>query len=63
MGAELDYGDRIPVISDFIENELVRLEEDQKQYVNNPAPIEVLNHLFRQALNEVWNKENTSGTN
>jgi predicted nucleotidyltransferase len=37
MGAELDYGNRIPIISEFIESELSRLEEDQKQYVNNPA--------------------------
>ncbi len=53
-GVELDYGDRIPVISDFIEMELVRLEESQKQYVNNPAPSAVLDDLFRQALKEVW---------
>jgi uncharacterized protein len=53
-GAELDYGDRIPVISDFIEMELVRLEEDQKQYLNNPAPSAILDDLFRQALKEAW---------
>jgi len=52
-GAELDYGDRIPVISDFIESELVRLEEDQKQYKNNPAPFDVLDDRFREALKEV----------
>ena len=54
MGVELDYGDRIPVISDFIETELARLEEDSKQYVNNPPPVEVLDELFRQALHEIW---------
>ena len=54
VGAELDYGDRIPVISDFIEGELVRFEEDEKQYKNNPAPISVLDDLFKQALREVW---------
>jgi len=54
VGAELDYGDRIPVISDFIENELARLEEDEKQYKNNPAPISMLDDLFKQALREVW---------
>ena len=54
MGAELDYADRIPVISEFIESDLARLEESQKQYVNNPAPTEILDDLFRQALNEVW---------
>ena len=54
MGDELDYGDRIPAISDFIAAELARLEEDQKQYQNNPAPISVLDELFRNALHEIW---------
>ncbi len=54
-GAELDYGDRIPVISDFIQDELYRLEEDQKQYKNNPAPVAVLDDLFRRALRETLN--------
>lgn len=54
-GDELDYGDRIPVISDFIAAELTRLEEDQKQYKNNPAPTLVLDDLFRMALREIWN--------
>lgn len=53
-GAELDYGDRIPVISNFIESELARLDEDQKQYKNNPAPMDLLDDLFRQALKEIW---------
>lgn len=53
-GDELDYGARIPVISDFISAELSRLEEDQKQYKNNPAPAEVLDELFRKALHEIW---------
>jgi len=55
MGDELDYGDRIPVISDFITAELSRLEEDQKEYKNNPAPALVLDELFRNALREIWN--------
>ena len=54
LGAELDYGDRIPVISEFLEFELNRLEEDQKDYKNNPAPVAVLDDLFRQALKEVY---------
>jgi hypothetical protein len=54
MGAELDYGDRIAVISEFIEKEFARLEESQKEYVNNPAPIEILDNLLRQALKEIW---------
>lgn len=54
MGAELDYGPRIPAISDFITTELARLEADQKQYKNNPAPTSVLDDLFRSALKEIW---------
>jgi uncharacterized protein len=46
MGAELDYGSRVSVISEFIERELARLEENQKEYVNNPAPVEILDDLF-----------------
>jgi predicted nucleotidyltransferase len=56
MGAELEYGDRIPVISEFIEAELARLEEDNRQYVNNPAPVEVLDELFRHALYQISNQ-------
>jgi predicted nucleotidyltransferase len=55
LGDELDYGARIPAISDFIAAELTRLEEDQKQYQNNPAPTSVLDDLFRNALREIWN--------
>ena len=55
LGDELDYGARIPAISDFIATELARLEEDQKQYQNNPAPTSVLDDLFRNALREIWN--------
>jgi len=54
MGAELDYGDRIPVISDYIEQEIIRLTDDQNQYENNMAPVDLLDGLFRQALKEVW---------
>ncbi len=54
LGDELDYGDRIPVISDFIAAELARLEADQKQYKNHPVPTAVLDDLFRNALREVW---------
>ena len=53
-GAELSYGDRIPVISEFIEKELARLEENSKQYENNSPPVDVLDNLFRQSFNEVW---------
>ena len=54
MGAELDYGDRIPVISDFIEKEIARLEAEQNQFKNDPVPVDILDGLFRRALKEVW---------
>ena len=53
-GAELSYEDRIPVISEFIEKELARLEENNKQYENNAVPIDILNDLFRRSFSEVW---------
>lgn len=52
---ELSYGDRIPVISEFIEKELARLEEKQKQYENHLLPGDVLDNLFLQSLSELWN--------
>ena len=54
LGAELDYGDRIPVISDFIEKEIARLEAEQNQFKNDPVPVDILDGLFRRALKEVW---------
>ena len=53
-GTELDYGEQIPVISNFINTELDRLEQSQKQYKNNTAPSELLSDLFRRTLREVW---------
>ena len=53
-GAELDYGPCIPVISDFIESELIRLESNQDQYKSNAAPYDELDKIFQYALNEVW---------
>lgn len=54
QGAELDYGPRIPVISDFIEAEMTRLEG--QQFKNDPdrSSVEALNRLFRSALAEIW---------
>lgn len=54
MGAELDYGDRIPVISDFIEQEIARLAGELNQFKIDPVPVDILDDLFRQALKEVW---------
>jgi uncharacterized protein len=54
QGVELDEGPRIPVISDFIESELSRLEGNQVDYKSNAAPYEVLDDIFRDALREAW---------
>ena len=53
-GAELDEGPRIPAISDFIEAEIARHEAQEERYKTNAPPYEVLDQLFREALEEVW---------
>jgi hypothetical protein len=53
-GAELDYGPRVPVISDFIDAELARLEANRAKYQSAPAPYETLDRIFQDALNIVW---------
>lgn len=54
QGQELDYGPRNPIIGDFVDTEISRLEG--KQFTDNPEQrsIEKLNQLFRSALEEVW---------
>jgi uncharacterized protein len=52
QGAELDEGPRIPVISEFIENELARLEQGISAPPNHP-PVSELDVLFRYALKAV----------
>lgn len=53
-GLEMGRGPRIPVISDYIENELARLEETPSGVQKVDPPIETLNTLFRDTLAEVW---------
>jgi len=53
-GAALNYGDHIPLISDYVEQEIIRLKDDQNQHENNPAPVDLLDDLFRQAWKKVW---------
>ena len=53
-GAELDYGPRMPVISAFIESEMSRFEAIKPEYPSHPAPIEMLDDVFRDTLREVW---------
>jgi predicted nucleotidyltransferase len=53
-GLELDRGPRIPLISEYIENELTRLET-QLGKLRAPKPAtEKLNEVFRRALETVW---------
>jgi len=54
QGAELDRGPRIAPISDFIENELARMESLAFSQAPQPRSSEPLNRLFREALREVW---------
>lgn len=56
-GEELDRGPRIERISDFIEDELARLESKQfEQEYGKPVrpPVREFNRVFRAALDEVW---------
>jgi len=55
-GDELDFEPRIREINEFLENEIVRLDEYIKSLntaVNDPT--KVLDELFRSTLLEVWN--------
>ncbi|NUO09780.1 MAG: nucleotidyltransferase domain-containing protein [Candidatus Brocadia sp.] len=54
LGEELDYGPRIPVISNFIDKEIERLEGKQFADGTHPCSADQLNGLFRFALDEVW---------
>ena len=54
QGQELDRGPAIPVISNFIQSELKRLEQEMPRQVNPKSDIERLNEVFRFALNTAW---------
>ena len=53
-GAELDRGPRIPLISEFIERELSRIETEGIKYKSHQASSNELNELFRNTLAELW---------
>jgi uncharacterized protein len=53
-GAELDEGPRIPAISDYIGNELKRLEEIAANQASLAPSNQQLDELFRATLTEVW---------
>ncbi|RJS60925.1 nucleotidyltransferase domain-containing protein [Bacillus sp. PK3_68] len=55
IGDELDHEPRIQVITDFVENEIGRLEEYAKTLTaERKDPTHKLNELFRSTLEEVW---------
>jgi len=56
-GTELDHGPRIPAISDFITNELARLEQTDSNRPDAAPAAEKLNGLFRSMLDECWHNE------
>jgi uncharacterized protein len=53
-GTEKDSNPRIPLISDFIEAEIARLETSPLQHESRAAPYEILDDLFQKTLTEVW---------
>lgn len=55
-GLELGKAPRIPVISDFVESEMKRHESDGTEKFAPAPPVEQLNLLFRETLDEVWGK-------
>jgi hypothetical protein len=55
QGEELAIGPRIPAISEFIETEIERLQSIKMKQARVLAPIEELDKIFRQTLEEAWN--------
>lgn len=56
QGKELDQGHKIPVISDFINKELERLENEPFNDFPEKCDIKKLNEIFRFALKEAWDE-------
>jgi uncharacterized protein len=55
-GEELSWGPQIPVINDFIFNQLNRLETLKLEYGKQKTNNELLNKLFRESLKAVWDE-------
>lgn len=54
QGDELSYGPRIPVIAEFIDREIARLQARRFSDASQKQSPDGLNRLFRQTLAEVW---------
>lgn len=53
-GEELDRGPRIHVISNFLDAKMKRLDSTDFGPVGEKCPVEVLDTLFQDTLNETW---------
>ena len=53
LGAELDKGPRVPIISDYLDSELERLSGEKFEAYAQKPDSEGLNTLFRETLSEV----------
>jgi predicted nucleotidyltransferase len=53
-GAELDEGPRIPVISEFIEGELSRLDGSKIDEAGDSLPVGELDAILRLTLAQLW---------
>jgi len=53
-GVEMDDGPAIPVISQFIKDQITRLEAEGFEKHVQEAPAEQLNQIFRETLDEAW---------
>ena len=52
-GSEVDRGPQSPLVNQFIESELTRLETQAQYHQNSPAPFEVLDEIFRAIWQQV----------
>lgn len=60
MNSELGSEPRIPVLHDFIERELSNYEDDCDPGKPSGLPVEKMNSLFRDVLEEVWANDHDS---
>ena len=56
-GRELDLGPKIPVINNFIEEELKRLSGEDKDRPALASDTSKLDEFFHQALAQIWGKK------
>ena len=56
-GKEMDYGPRIPELSEFLESELTRLENAPDADTSPTAEWQPLNELFQKGLAAAWRQD------